>query len=275
MVTNRHLPDVQLVVEAASGALDIARRMMQREAEKKPCFGIFGDWEAWDAYKGLNEFASSPFPGIRPAFAMWPTNIIFAVPAKSPIKSYADGKGKRIGMGGPGSSPARCAQFLFDLHGVQKKDFKPYYFQYKETIEGMQDGSLDGGIFGGEYPVASVVELATRMPIRIVPVEPAMLKKIVAEHPYFMASVVKANAYKGITQDTPIMSFAAYFWTHAGVNNDLIYRIVKNLFEHREEFYAIHPGAKQITPETAARIGAIPFHPGAARYFKEIGVMKD
>jgi hypothetical protein len=77
-----------------------------------------------------------------------------------------------------------------------------------------------------------------------------------------------------VDHDIPIMQFAAYFWTYAGVSDDLIYRIVKNLFDHRQEFYAIHPAAKDITPENAARIGAVPFHPGAAKYFKEIGVMK-
>ena len=113
------------------------------------------------------------------------------------------------------------ALFLLEQYGVAKKDFKPYYFTYKETVEGIQDGSLDGGFLAGGYPIASYNELATQRSVRIVPVDEAILKKILADHPYYYKNVVKAKSYKGLEQDTTIMGFAGALWTHSGARYGL------------------------------------------------------
>jgi hypothetical protein len=202
------------------------------------------------------------------------TDLYLAVPASSSIKSYADVKGKRIGMGGPGSTVANTGHFLLEQHGVAKKDFKPYYYTYKETVEGIQDGSLDGGFVAGGYPIAAFNELATQRAMRIVPVDENMLKKILAEHPYYYRTVVKAKAYKGLEQDTAIMGFTTALWTHAGVSNEYVYRFLKNLFDHRDEYYSIHVAAKEMTPESALKGLSVPLHPGAEKYFKEAGILK-
>jgi TRAP-type uncharacterized transport system substrate-binding protein len=70
------------------------------------------------------------------------------------------------------------------------------------------------------------------------------------------------------------MGFTTAVFTHLGVNPDLIYRVVKNLFDHRADYYGIHSSAKDMTPETALKGASVPIHPGAEKYFKEIGVMK-
>jgi len=273
-VTNKYLTDLKLVHEAASGTMDIVRRMMQKESQKKDVFGIFGAVDAWRAYKGEGEYAGKPFTTIRGVVFNMGTDLYFVVPANSPIKSYADAKGKRIAMGGPGSTVANTAHFLLEQHGVQKKDFKPYYFTYKETVEGFQDGSLDGGFLAGGYPIASYSELASRNAVRIVPVEDKMLKKITTEHAYYYATVVKAGSYKGLDKDTPILGFATAVWTHAGVSNDTVYKIVKNLFDHRQDYYQIHVATKDMQPETATKGITVPLHPGAEKYFKEQGWLK-
>ncbi len=273
-VTNKYLSDIKLVQEAASGTMDIVRRMMQKEAEKKDAFGIFGSVDAWRAYKGEGEYAGKPFTGLRAVVFNMATDLYLVVPANSPIKSYADAKGKRIAMGGPGSTVANTAFFLLEQYGVQKKDFKPYYFTYKETVEGFQDGSLDGGFLAGGYPIASYSELAARYNVRIVPVDEKMLKKITAQHAYYYATVVKAGSYKGLEQDVPILGFATAVWTYKEVSNDIVYRILKNLFDHRQEYYEIHTAAKDMQPETATKGITVPFHPGAEKYLKEMGWFK-
>ena len=272
-VTNKYLPEIKIVHEAASGTMDIVRRMIQRESAKKDCFGVFGTVDGWNAYNGRNEYGK-PFTSLRMVVFVNNTDLYFVVPEKSSVKSYTDVKGKRIGMGGPGSTPANTALFLFEQHGITKNDFKPYYYTYKETVEGIQDGSLDGGFVAGGYPIAAYTELATTHHVRIVPVDETLLKKITSEHPYYYQTVVKAKSYKGIEQDTPIMGFTTAVFTHLGVNPDLIYRVVKNLFDHRADYYGIHSSAKDMTPETALKGASVPIHPGAEKYFKEIGVMK-
>ena len=273
-ITNKYLPEVSLVHEATSSSMEIVRRMMQREAMNKDAFGIFSCDEGWRAYKGEADFKGKPFAGLRAVAFNMATDLYFVVPGNSPIKSYGDAKGKRIAMGGPGSGPANTAQFLLELHGVQKKDFKPYYFTYKETVEGLQDGSLDGGFLAGGYPIASYSELSSRQSVRIVPVDEKILKKIVTEHPYYYATVVKAGSYKGLEQDTSILGWGTAVWTLARVSDDLIYRFLKNLFDHRQEYYQIHTAARDMQPETVTKGITVPFHPGAEKYLKEMGWFK-
>jgi TRAP transporter TAXI family solute receptor len=273
-VTNKHVADVKIVHEAASGTMDIVRRMMQRESMKKDCFGVFGTVDGWNAYNGKNEYAGKPFTNLRMVVFVNATDLYFVVPANSSIKSYGDVKGKRIGMGGPGSTPANTALFLFEQFGVTKNDFKPYYYTYKETVEGIQDGSLDGGFVAGGFPIAAYSELSTTHNVRIVPVDEAVLNKVTSEHPYYYRTAVKAKSYKGIERDTPIMGFTTAVFTHNGVSSDFIYKFLKNLFDHRADYYSIHSSAKDMTPETALKGASVPIHPGAEKYLKEIGVKK-
>jgi TRAP transporter TAXI family solute receptor len=273
-ITNKYFTDIKLVQEATTGTMDIVRRMQARESAKKDCLGVFGTVDAWRALKGYDEYAGKPFTGIRALTYVLGTDLYFVVPTNSPIKSYADAKGKRIGVGGPGSTTANTALFLFEQHGVTKKDFKPQYYVFREIVEGIQNGSLDGGIFVGGYPIAAYSELATQHNVRIVPLEENFLKKVTTEHPYYYRTVVKAKSYKGLEQDTTILGFTTAIYAYEGMSNELVYRILKNLFEHKTEYYAIHSAAKDMTVEDATKGIPVPFHPGAVKYLKEIGAMK-
>jgi len=273
-VTNKYLPEVRLVHEACTGTMDIVRRMGARESQRKDVFAIFGTVDGWRAFRGEGEYAGKPFTALRAIVYVNGTDLYLVVPASSSIKSYADTKGKRLGMGGPGSTVANTAQFLLDQHGITRKDFKPYYYTYKETVEGIEDGSLDGGFVAGGFPIAAYTELATTHHVRIVPVGEALAKKITAEHPYYYRNVVKARSYKGIEQDTTILGFTTALWTHANVTTDFVYKLLKNLFDHKADYYSIHTSAKDMTLEDATKGIPLSFHPGAEKYLKEMGAMK-
>ncbi len=273
-VTNRFSPDVRLVHEAATGTMDMVRRMMQREASKKPCMAAFGSPDAWRAYKGEGEYAGKPFTTLRGVVFFNASDQYFITLVSSGMKTFADAKGKRLGIGGPGSTVANSALLFLEAHGVTKKDFKPYYYNYKEAVEGIQDGSLDGGFVGGGYPVAAYTELAARQAARIVAVDEKVLAKVVAEHPYYYGTIVKANSYKGLDKDTPIYGFASAVWTSADVPSEFVYNFLKNLFDHKADYYAIHSSAKDLSQETALKGIPIPLHPGAEKYYKEIGIIK-
>jgi hypothetical protein len=273
-VTNKYIPDANLVHESSTGTMDMVRRMMQKDAAKKPAFAIFGSPDAWKAYKGEAEYGGKPFSNLRAVVFVNASDQYLVVPANSPIKSYADVKGKRIGIGGPGSTVANSALLFLEYHGVAKKDFKPFYYSYRESVEGIQNGSLDGGFIGGGYPIAIYTELALQHDIRIVPVDEELLKKVVKEHPYYYGSVVKAKSYKGLEKDTAIYGFTTVLWTLSGVSDDFVYRLLKNLFDHKEDYYAIHKSARDMTKEDAAKGVPIAFHPGAQKYLKEIGAIK-
>jgi len=273
-VNNKYLPELKLVHEATSGTMDIVRRMMQKVAAKKECFGVFGTVDAFRAYKGEGEYSGKAFTTLRHIVYVNATDLYLVVPENSPIKTFADVKGKRIGMGGPGSTVANTAQFILDGYGVKKADFKPFYFTYRETVDGLQDGSLDGGFVAGGYPIAAYTELSSRNNVRIVPVAEDFVKKVTAEHPYYYGTVIKAKSYKGHEKDALVMGFATAVSADESMSADIIYKFVKNLFDHKEDYYSIHSSAKDMTLETALKGRALPVHPGAEKYYKEVGVIK-
>jgi uncharacterized protein len=274
-VSNRFMGGgVKFVHEQTTGTLEIIRRLMTAEAQKKDALGSFGSTDGYNAYKGRFEYSSKPFPGLRAVIYNQLVDLYLAVPVNSPIKTYADVKGKRIGMGGPGSSVANTALLTLEQYGVKKEDFKPYYFVYKESIEGLQDGSLDGAFFAGGYPMPSYLELSTRNNVRIVPVDEKIANKIIAEQPGYYTTMVKAKSYKGLDQDTRIMGWTGAIWTHEGVSEDLVYRWLKNLFDHKEDYFAVHSDAKALSLKDYNRGVAVPFHPGSQKYLKEMGVWK-
>jgi uncharacterized protein len=274
-VTNRFMGGgYKFVHEQTTGTLEIVRRLMVAQGQKKDAFGDFGSTDGYNAYKGRAEYAGKPFPGLRSIAYNQLVDLYLAVPANSPIKTYADVKGKRIGMGGPGSSVANTGLLTLAQYGVKKEDFKPYYFVYKESIEGLQDGSLDGALFAGGYPMPSYLELATRTNVRIIPVDEKVANKIIADQPGYYTSVVKAKSYKGLDQDTRILGWTGTIWTHSGVSDDLVYKFTKNLYDHKEEYFAVHQDAKELKLQEYNKGVAVPFHPGAEKYFKEMGVWK-
>lgn len=274
-VSNRFMGGgVKFVHEQTTGTLEIIRRLAAAESQKKDALGSFGSTDGYNAYKGRFEYSSKPFPGLRAVIYNQLVDLYLAVPTNSPIKTYADVKGKRIGMGGPGSSVANTALLTLEQYGVKKEDFKPYYFVYKESIEGLQDGSLDGAFFAGGYPMPSYLELSTRNNVRIIPVDEKVANKIMADQPGYYTSVVKAKSYKGLDQDTRIMGWTGAIWTHEGVGDDLVYRWLKNLFDHKEDYFAVHADAKALNLKDYNRGVAVPFHPGAQKYLKEMGVWK-
>ena len=274
-VTNRYMGGgYKFVHEQTTGTLEIVRRLATAYSQKKDAFGDFGSTDGYNAWKGRAEYSGKAFPGLRAVAFNQLVDLYLAVPANSPIKSYADVKGKRIGMGGPGSSVANLGHLILQQYGIKKEDFKPYYFVYKESIEGLQDGSLDGALFAGGYPMPSYLELSTRNNVRIVPVDEKIANKIITEQPGYYTSIVKAKSYKGLGQDTRIMGWTGAIWTHQLESDDLVYKFLKNLFDHKEEYFAVHQDAKVLSLKDYDKGVAVPFHPGAEKYFKEVGVWK-
>jgi TRAP transporter TAXI family solute receptor len=272
-VNNKHMTDTKLVQQASSGSLDIVRKMMQKDAQKKASFGIFATSDAFNAYKGNNEYARKAFPNLRAVAFINSTDLYLVVRTNSPIKSYKDCAGKRIGIGAAGSTMANTALFLLEQHGVPKNGFKIQYYSYREIVEGIQNNSLDGGFLAGGFPIAAYTELATNFDVRIVPVDGAVLKRL-SEYPYYYRTVVKAKSYKGVDKDVPVMGFAVALHTTANTSPELVYKVIKNLFEHKKDYYAIHSSAKELTLENVKKGIAEPFHPGAEKYFKEVGTFK-
>jgi TRAP transporter TAXI family solute receptor len=269
-VMNRHVPEVQMMVEATGGTAAMSKLMGEKAEKKQPAFGIGDSKVFYQAYAGQAPFTKA-ISSLRSVTFIHGAELCLVVAKNSPIKSYADLKGKRVGVGAAGSGTSQISVDLIAANGVFKDMYKQLWLGYTEVAEGIKDDSIDAGFIAGTYPIPALQQLALEKDIRIIPTDQAVLKKVLDANSYFYGDVLKPNAYRGVTQETPILVFGSILETQSAVDADLVYKITKTLFETRGELIAITPQMKDMTLKNARITIATPFHPGTERYFKEAG----
>lgn len=268
---NKYVPEVQMMVEPTGGTGASIKLIDEKYAKKQGAFMTSDSKLNYMAYRGKPPFTKE-YKELRAITFLHGTGLNLVVDKKSPIKTFYDLKGKKVAIGAPGSGTAEIGMSVIQAHGITKDMFKPLWLGYKEVVEGIQDGSIHAGFISGVYPIPAMKELSTRRAIRVIPVDGQVLKKILAENPYFYSDVLKAGAYNGIDNETPILVFGSILITHSGISTDLVYKITKAIFEHRTELIEIHPVSKEIDLRTVRKTVTFPLHPGAEKYFKEAGI---
>jgi TRAP transporter TAXI family solute receptor len=227
-----------------------------------------------DAYKGNAEAGfSKPLTKLRGLSATYNNYIQIVANADSGIKTLADLKGKRISVGAAKSGTELNARAIFKAAGLSYSDMaKIEYLPFGESVELMKNRQLDATLQSAGLGVASIRDLATSVKIVVVAV-PADVVTRVGDAAY-QPSVIPANTYAGQTVDIPTAAIPNFLVTHSGVSDELAYQMAKSLYDNIDTMYAAHNAAKTIKRENAVRGMPVPVHPGAARYYKEVGVMK-
>lgn len=272
-IVNKYVPGVNLVAESTGGSVEMVKLLDERSQNGEPAFAVIASDGAYNGYNGKNEFDKA-FPSLRAVSFLYGAELYLVVPQNSPIKSYADVKGKKIGIGAPGSTVASLASLAIEKSGVKKNEYTALPLGYQEVVQGIQDGSIDGGFLAGASPVSSYNELASSNDVRIVPIDETIAGEIVKSNPYYYMTKVKAGVYKNQNSDIPVLAFGVLILANDKTSDDLAYNVIKTLMDKHEELVAVHKTASQMTKETVLNSIGIPIHPGAENYFKEAGITK-
>jgi len=170
-------------------------------------------------------------------------------------------------------------KWILEACGLTFEDIKPAYLSFSESVTGIKDNTVDAGLIAAGYPVASLLDLSRQVPLRLIPYTNEELEAIFTRIPYFVKVIIPAGTYTGISADTPTHGSPAFLACRNDLSEEMIYQLVKALYEHPAEKDAIHPQAKQWRLENIYR-GAdyttryIFFHPGSVKYFIEKGIWK-
>ncbi len=225
---------------------------------------------AWDGNK------EAGFPGkldkLRGIAAIYPNYIQIVASQESGVKTLADLKGKSLSVGAPKSGTELNARAILTAAGMGYGDLgKAEYLPFAESVELIKNRQLDATLQSAGMGVASIRDLATSVKINVVAVPAADVEKIGA--PY-MAAVIPAGTYEGQTEDVPTAAVGNFLITHEGVSDETAYQMTKLLFDNLPALTAAHAAAKAIDVKKALDGMPVPLHPGAERYYKEIGVLK-
>ena len=227
-----------------------------------------------DAWKGNEEAGfKTPLRKLRGIAAVYPNYIQIVARADSGIKSIADLKGKNISVGAPKSGTELNARAIFAAAGLTYKDFgKVEYLPFGESVELMKNRQIDATLQSAGLGVSSLRDLATSVDVVVVAISPDIISK--THDPAYLPAVIPANTYRGQTADVPSVAVQNFLVTHEGVSNDVVYGMTKALWTSLDQLVAAHSAAKAIDIKHALDGMPVPLHPGAEKYYREIGILK-
>jgi uncharacterized protein len=248
-------------------------------------FGTILPDTAFVTVKGIHEkFAQKPAKADI-LWMMYPNYLQIITTDQTGITKLADLQGKRVSTGAPGSGTEFTALNLLKAAKIDPNKFQKWEkLGAKESDEALTNGTIDAYVWSGGLPTGSIVELANTLKRKgtslfIVPLpatDPAVTD-FQKEYPGLSDSMVIPKTVYETATDTPTLAFWNMFMCPASTPDDLAYKATKAVFENLDTLRSSVKAATDTTPESTAKfIGktAIPFHPGAVKYFKEKGLVK-
>ncbi|MGE5630762.1 MAG: TAXI family TRAP transporter solute-binding subunit [Caulobacteraceae bacterium] len=226
------------------------------------------------AANGTNMYEKTGKLNISGVMSLYMSAGQMATLKSSGIETYGDLKGKKVVLGPPSTTIVEMSKAILIAYGIDpEKDITPYYLSFDEGLQKLTDGEVDASFFVAGIPTSAMINATSTGNVKLVDVDRQIIDKIAAERPYFIPYKIPAGTYKGTDKDINTFKIMTEIFVNNDVPEDVVYEFVKQAFENYDEYKDSHVVAKEITPETAVKTSA-PLHPGAAKYFKEIGVLK-
>ena len=218
-----------------------------------------------------------PTKFLRGITNLYPNVMHIVVNANSDIKSVKQFEGKKFVPGAIGSATEINSKEILGLYGLDykdKKNLKGEYLGYSEAAEALKDGRVDGILIAGGLPTSAVMDAASSVKIRILTLEPDMIKKLVEQMPWYYEVTIPKGTYMGQTEDVKTVAVANLLICREDLSNDLVYNMTKTLHDNQKDLVAAHSAAKDMKLQDALKGMTVPMHPGAEKFYKEKGIMK-
>jgi TRAP transporter TAXI family solute receptor len=268
-IYERTIPGAKVTVQSTQASVENFNLLQQRRGVL-----AFGQGDVMsDAFKGNVE---AGFPSsrdrLRMIAAVYPNYLHLVALKSANIHSLADLKGKRVSVGAARSGNELNARVLLGAAGMSYADLKRVdYSAYTEAVVLMKDNQLDAALISAGLGVAAVRDLAAAVPIDIVPITPDLVAKTQGA---FTPITIPAHTYQGQEADVQTAALNNFLVTHSEVPETLVYEMVKQFYLHLPEIQASSLAARTISRDKALISRPIALHPGAARYFREVGLLK-
>ncbi len=233
------------------------------------------DWQ-YHAYHGTSKFADAGAnKDLRAVFSVHPEPFTVVARADSGIKNFQDLKGKRVNIGNPGSGQRGTMEVVMNALGWTNDDFKlASELKSAEQSAALCDNKIDAMIFTVGHPSGSIKEATTSCDSVLVNVTGPAIDKLVKENAYYRYATIPGGMYRGTDEDTKTFGVGATFVSSAKVPEDVIYNVVKAVFENFDDFKKLHPAFANLKKEEMIKDGlSAPLHAGAVKYYKEAGLM--
>lgn len=229
------------------------------------------------AYTGTGRFAKSgPLRGFRVVANLYPGSLHIVAAATSKIDTVQDLAGKRVALDELGSGTLATAELILASQNIRKADLTPFYVKHNHAGPMMAKGELDAFFFVAGYPTRSVIDTSKTTAIKLISLSTRTIESLVKERPYFAPGKIPAGTYAGIENDVTTVDIGTQLIVREDLAEQLVYLLTSAMWNGRTRKLLDegHPKGKQVRLETALRGIGVPLHPGAARFYRERGLLK-
>ena len=239
-------------------------------------FGVAqSDWQ-YHAYRGTSKFEDKgAFKELRAVFSVHPEPFTLIVKKGSGISSFEGLKGKKVNVGNPGSGQRATMEVVMEAFGMKMSDFSlAAELKGSEMAQAICDGKIEAMIYTVGHPAAAVTQAASSCDVELVSVTGAPIDKLIADNSFYRVASVPGGMYQGSPNDTTTFGVGATVITSTAVPEEVVYTVVKAVFDNFADFKKLHPAFANLNEEQMISDGlSAPLHPGAIKYYKERGWM--
>ncbi len=223
------------------------------------------------AYTGTEVFKDKgKVENLRGIASLYPNFVQVITLEDTGITEISELKGKRVGVGAPGSGTEVNARQILGAHGITYDDIDEDFLSYAEAVEQLKNGAVDAAFLTSGLPNATIMDIATTHDVKIIPIRSQNVEELASEFPFYSSEVIPAGTYDN-EEDVETAAVMTLLVTREDLSEDLVYNITKTMFENLDTLVSTHSAAKKITLDTVKKGMPIPLHPGAEKYFTEQG----
>lgn len=233
------------------------------------------DWQ-YHAYNGTSKFEKAgPFKKLRAVFSVHPEPFTVVARKDAKVKNFKDLKGKRVNVGNPGSGQRATTEVLLDAMGWTMDDFSlTSELKASEQSKALCDNKIDAMVYVVGHPSGAIKEATTSCDSVLVKVKGKDVRDLIKDNSFYRKATIPGGMYSGNKKDVDTFGVGATFVSSADVPDDVIYHIVKAVFENFDSFKKFHPAFANLKKEEMVKDSlSAPLHPGAEKYYKEAGLL--
>ena len=235
--------------------------------------GLAGAQSVTQGYEGTGKFKGNKKTNIRVIANLYPEDMHLVLPKGTKLGSLKDLEGKKVGVAAAGSGTQVSVRMILKHYGIKANEQE---LGLSQSTQRLADGQLDAFFYAGGTPFASLIQLGSTKGFELYKFSAAEQKAINKIIPYYVESNIPGGVYENIKTDTPTVAVNGQLITSKDQPEELIYAITKALWSKKTRGLLDkgHAKGKAIRLETALKGVLIPLHPGAERYYKEVGMIK-
>lgn len=268
-IFNSKIPNMNVTAQVTGASIENLRLVNKKEAEMAIVQNDTMDY----AYNGKEMFKDK-LPNVRGIAILYPEIIQVVVRSDSGIDNIGQLKGKKVGVGAPGSGTEANFRQLIDAYGLDYKAMSPAYLSFAECADQFKDKLIDGFIVTAGIPNSAIMDISSQHSVKILAIPDDMIAKLTQKYPFLTPFTIPAGTYKNQTAPIKTVAVQATLIVSSEVKDDVVYNITKALFENQADLAKANAKGKELSLQTAIKGMSIPLHPGAEKYFKEKGIAK-